>query len=129
MKDSIQERMADWLKRLTPVGATARGFVYLVVGGLAFRALAYFFTVVAVLAEPFFSEWWARYWRFSWPRRCAFTCSAWWCRRSSESELQSSLIGRKFLQPAQGRSLPPLRIRPNHAQAPVIFQNHRLDLP
>ena len=37
----MQDKTADWLKRLTLVGATARGFVYLVVGGMAFRALAY----------------------------------------------------------------------------------------
>ncbi|MDQ3200406.1 MAG: DUF1206 domain-containing protein [Verrucomicrobiota bacterium] len=41
MKDSLQDKTADWLKRLTLAGATARGFVYLVVGGMAFRALAY----------------------------------------------------------------------------------------
>ncbi len=41
MKDATQDRTARWLKRLTLFGATARGFVYLVVGGIAFRALAY----------------------------------------------------------------------------------------
>lgn len=40
-KDRVQEKTADWLKSLTLVGATARGFVYLVVGGMAFRALGY----------------------------------------------------------------------------------------
>ena len=40
-KDPIQDETADWLKRLTLFGATARGFVYFVVGGMAFRALAY----------------------------------------------------------------------------------------
>ncbi len=41
MIDSVQDQTATWLKRLTLVGATARGFVYLVVGGMAFRALFY----------------------------------------------------------------------------------------
>lgn len=41
MNNSVQDKTALWLKRLTLGGATARGFVYFVVGGMAFRALAY----------------------------------------------------------------------------------------
>ncbi len=41
MKETVQDKTADWLKRLTLVGASARGFVYLVVGGMAWRALGY----------------------------------------------------------------------------------------
>ena len=41
MSDSGEEKPADWLPRLTLAGAAARGFVYLVIGGTALRAIGY----------------------------------------------------------------------------------------
>ncbi|MEO7166533.1 MAG: DUF1206 domain-containing protein [Spartobacteria bacterium] len=45
-----EDKTNAWLERLTVVGAVARGFVYLVIGGIALRAIGY--TVGETKGEP-----------------------------------------------------------------------------